>query len=747
MSWILAARISSLCLISCRHQTPSIAVKSLPFTATIFEFLSSQENIRKQLYSSSPLFADYICEGDDQKLVKSLDVDLFYSKLLESCTRFKDIAQVHAQVTKIGLQTSNFIVTKVVHVCSNLGEIRYARQVFEEFPQPNIFLWNAIIKGHCGHDLFKDALEFYREMQLNGVNPDGFTLPYVLKACSGLSAYEIGRRVHAQILLLGFESDVFVQNGLVAMYMKCAATHWARMVFDRLYDRTVVSWTSVLSGYAQNGDPLEALKIFTQMQFSDVKPDWIALVSILRAYTDVECLGQGKSVHSFVIKSGLGLELDLLIALTAMYAKCGEVFVAKSLFDQVPMPDVILWNAMISGYAKNGFADEAIELFRKMISSKAKPDSVTLRSTILACAQVGSLELGKWIDEFVKGSDFSIDVFVNTALIDMYAKCGSLEHAHSVFDRLQNKDVVAWSALIMGYGLHGRGREAIKLFHDMKIAKVAPNDVTFIGVLSACNHSGLVEEGRKYFHCMKRDHGVEPRHQHYACVVDLLGRAGYLTEAYQFVENMPIKPEVTVWGALLSACKMHKNVKLGEYAAKQIFALDPSNAGHYVQLSNLYASVGMWREVFRIRRVMRKARLAKPQGYSEIDIKGKRHAFHVGDKSHHKFEEIFAKLEEVERKLKDAGFVPDTESVLHDLNSEEKEESLCSHSERLAIAFGLISTETGTTLRITKNLRACVNCHTATKFISKIVGREIVIRDASRFHHFKDGSCSCGDYW
>ncbi|KAG9458745.1 hypothetical protein H6P81_003253 [Aristolochia fimbriata] len=685
MSWVLAERKSYLGFVSCRRLSLSIAAKSLTSIRTLFELRSF-----KQFYSSSPLFADYICEDDEEK---SLHVDLFYSKLLDNCTRFKDVAQVHAQVSKIGLQASNFTVTKVVHICSNLGRIQYARQLFEEFPQPNIFLWNAIIRGHSRHDLFKDALELYRKMQLRGVSPDGFTLPYVLKACSGLSAYEIGRRVHAQILLLGFETDVFVQNGLVAMYMKCGATHWARMVFDRLCDRTVVSWTSLLSGYAQNGDPLEALNVFYLMQLSDVKPDWIALVSILRAYTDVEGLGQGKSVHGFVVKAGFDSEPDLLIALTAMYAKCGEVFVAKCLFNQVPKPDVILWNAMISGYAKNGFADEAIELFRKMIASEARPDSVTLRSAILSCAQVGSLELGKWIDELVKVSDFNTDVFVNTALIDMYAKCGSLEHAHSVFDRIQNKDVVTWSALIMGYGLHGCGREAIKLFQDMKRSKVAPNDVTFVGLLSACNHSGLVEEGQKYFHSMKTDYGLEPRHQHYACMVDLLGRAGYLTEAYQFVESMPIKPEVTVWGALLSACKIHKNIKFGEYAAKQIFSLDRSNAGHYVQLSNLYASVGMWSEVARIRRKMKNARLAKPQGYSEIDVKGIRHSFRVGDKSHPKSEDIFGKLEELERKLKDAGFVPATESVLHDLNSEEKEESLCSHSERLAIAFGLISTE------------------------------------------------------
>ncbi|RVW72506.1 Pentatricopeptide repeat-containing protein [Vitis vinifera] len=572
----------------------------------------------------------------------------------------RHLNQIHAQLVVSGLVESGFLVTKFVNASWNIGEIGYARKVFDEFPEPSVFLWNAIIRGYSRHNLFGDAIEMYSRMQASGVSPDGFTLPCVLKACSGVPVLEVGKRVHGQIFRLGFESDVFVQNGLVALV-----------------------WTE----RPANG----SFENFRANETMECEPDWIALVSVLRAYTDVEDLEQGKSIHGCVVKLGLEFEPDLLISLTAMYAKCGQVMVARSFFDQMEIPNVMMWNAMISGYAKNGYVNEAVGLFQEMISKNIRTDSITVRSAILACAQVGSLELAKWME--------------TTSI--------KLNLAREVFDRTLDKDVVVWSAMIVGYGLHGRGQDAIDLFYAMKQAGVCPNDVTF----------------------------------HYACVVDLLGRSGHLNEAYDFITTMPIEPGVSVWGALLGACKIYRHVTLGEYAAEQLFSLDPFNTGHYVQLSNLYASSRLWDSVAKVRILMREKGLSKDMGYSLIEINGKLQAFRVGDKSHPRFKEIFEELESLERRLKEAGFIPHIESVLHDLNQEEKEETLCNHSERLAIAYGLISTAPGTTLRITKNLRACINCHSATKLISKLVNREIVVRDANRFHHFKNGVCSCRDYW
>ncbi|TKY64895.1 Pentatricopeptide repeat-containing protein [Spatholobus suberectus] len=695
----------------------------------------------KYLCSSSALYPEHFVNHNP-----SLNSDSFYASLIDNSTHKRHLDQIHNQLVVSGLQHNGFLMTKLVNRSSNLGQICYARKLFDEFCYPDVFMWNAVIRGYSRNNMFRDTVEMYRWMRWTGVHPDGFTFPYVLKACTELLDLGLSCLIHGQIIRYGFGSDVFVQNGLVALYAKCGHIGVAKVVFDGLYHRTIVSWTSIISGYAQNGEAMEALRMFSQMRNADVKPDWIALVSILRAYADVDDLEQGRSLHGCVVKMGLEDEPDLLISLVAFYAKCGLVTVARSFFDQMKTPNVIMWNAMISGYAKNGHAEEAVHLFRDMISRNFKPDSVTVRSAVLACAQVGSLKLAQWMDDYISNTKYGSDIFVNTALIDMYAKCGSIEFARMVFDRNSDKDVVMWSAIIMGYGLHGQGWEAINLYHEMKQAGVFPNDVTFIGLLTACNHSGLVKEGWELFHCMK-DFEIEPHNEHYSCVVDVLGRAGYLGQACAFIMKMPIEPGVSVWGALLSACKIHRCVTLGEYAAKKLFSLDPYNTGHYVQLSNLYASSRLWDRVAHVRVLMREKGLNKDLGYSVIEINGKLQAFHVGDKSHPMAKEIFSELQRLEGRLKEIGFVPHTESVLHDLNYEEKEENLSFHSERIAVAYGLISTAPGTTLRITKNLRACVNCHSAIKLISKLVKREIIVRDANRFHHFKDGLCSCGDYW
>ncbi|KAK4798197.1 hypothetical protein SAY86_030523 [Trapa natans] len=727
----------------CRH------VRTL--TATVHAVagcLSSALKLPHVNYSNVPFFDfDSRCsEMSRLRFCPFSDPDSFFSFLVDSSTHISHLNQVHARLFMLGLHKSGFLITKLLNASSNLGEILYGRKLFDEFPEPTVFLWNAIIRGYSRQGMFRQALEMYCEMEKAGVSPDSFTFPYILKASSELSTFEMGRRIHGQIFRHGFEGDVFVQNGLIAHYAKCGMINLARMVFDGLDNRTIVSWTSLISGYAQNGHPMEALKIYSQMRRKNVFPDWIVLVSILRAYTDVDDLQQGKSVHGLVIKIGLEKEPDLLISLTSFYAKCGHVTIARTFFNQMDTPNLILWNAMISGYAKNGCAKEAVDLFRDMIFRNIRTDYITVTSAVSACSQIGSLELAKWMGDYIRKSNFKEDIAVRTAIIDMYAKCGSVSLAHEVFNQTDDRDVVMWSAMIVGYGLHGKAWEAIELFNKMKNACVDPNDVTFIGLLTACNHSGLLKEGWELFHRMQH-YGIEPRHQHYACVVDLLGRAGQLGQAYKFIMKMPIQPGVSIWGALLSACKIYCHVSLGEYAAEKLFLLDPHNTGHYVQLSNLYASARLWDQVRRIRILMRERGLTKEFGYSFIEINGKLQVFRVGDKSHPRSNEIFEELEKLERRLKQAGFVPHIDSVLHDLNYEEKEEILCNHSERLAVAYGLISTPPGTTLRITKNLRACVNCHSAIKFISKIEGREIIVRDANRFHHFKDGTCSCGDYW
>ncbi|EPS72721.1 hypothetical protein M569_02036 [Genlisea aurea] len=546
----------------------------------------------------------------------------FYASVVNQCTHRSHLSQIHGQIYSNGMQNNGFIITKLINRCSDIGEIEHARKLFDVFPDKYIFLWNGIIRGYSKHHMLNEVVGMYSRMQLDLVNPDSFSLLHVLKACGNLMAVEYGRAVHGQVFRFGFEEDVFVQNELVLYYSKCRENQRAYVIFSGLRNKDIISWTCLISGYAQNLQPLKALKVFKDMTESYLKPDWVALVSVLKACSDLEEWNHGKNVHALASKSGFESEHDLGIALTSFYAKCGMMMDAKYLFDRMEANDVIIWNALISGFAKNGQFDEVQKLFAEMVIRSIEPDAITLQSTILAFSQHGSLDEARYIGCYTDASKFRDDTFVRSALIDMYAKCGSVELAREIFDSTPCKDVVVWSAMIMGYALHGHGGEAIDLFTDMKDAGIFPNDVTFLGLITACSHSSLVEEGWEIFLSMK-DYGVDPRQKHYAGIVDMLSRAGRLERAFKLITSMPLEPGISVWGALLSGCEIHRRAKLGVYAAEKLFALGPLTVGHYVQLSNFYASAGMWDRVANIRMLMKTKRLNKESGISTIETNGK----------------------------------------------------------------------------------------------------------------------------
>ncbi|XP_051126335.1 pentatricopeptide repeat-containing protein At3g12770 isoform X2 [Andrographis paniculata] len=580
-----------------------------------------------------------------------------YTALLDESTRRIHLAQIHNKLFKHGLQSNGFIITKFINKSSDIGEIR----------------------GYSMHNMPEKVLEMYLRMQNAFVRPDAYTFPLVVKACGILQAVGFGRAIHGQIWRIGFGDDPYVLNGLLSFYLSCEKHDCARDVFNHLSDRNIVSWTLIFSAYVQSGQPMKGLQIFRDMRESGVTPDWIALVSALKAYSDVEDLSQGKCIHGMVLKMGYEFELDLRIALTSLYAKCGQVVAAKVLFDQTETGCVILWNAMISGFAKNGCPKEALDLFTKMNLRNIEPNVVTVQSVVVACAHLGSLEQARWMEGYVNSSKFENDVVVRTSLIDMYAKCGSVESAREVFDSSIERDVVLWSSMIMCYALHGQGREAIALFNEMENSGVRPNKVTFLSLIMACSHTGLVDEGWEFFLAMK-DYGLEPEHKHYASIVDLFGRAGYLDKAHEVITTMPMEPGVSVWGALLSACKIHRHVKLGEYAAEKLFTIDALDIGHYVQLSNLYASSRMWDGVERVRQRVKSKGLNKDSGYSVIEINGKLEAFRMGDKSHPHSNEIYEKLKWLEIKLIELGFTVDADSALYDVDEEGKGALLCNNS-------------------------------------------------------------------
>uniref|UniRef100_A0A0D9WUT4 DYW domain-containing protein n=1 Tax=Leersia perrieri TaxID=77586 RepID=A0A0D9WUT4_9ORYZ len=582
--------------------------------------------------------------------------------------------------------------------------------------------------------------------------------------------------LHAAAIRAGVDGDRAVGFRLQRAYAASGRLDLAVALLRLTPDPTAVFYTSAIHAHSSRGLHLAALALLSEMLTTGLIPTSHTLSASLPA-----CYGLavGRALHAYAVKLELASDSYVATALLGMYARGGDADAARKLFDGMSDPhvvsvtamltcyakmgalddarqlfdgmatkDFICWNAMIDGYAQHGRPNEALRLFRRMLRSGVDPDEVTVVLVLSAVAQLGTVESGKWLHSYVKNSRrVRLNVRVGTALVDMYCKCGSLEDAESVFDSIDNKDIVVWNAMINGYAMHGHSRKALEMFLQLQSQGIWPTDITFIGLLNACSHSGLVDEGRQFFQSMEKEYGITPKIEHYGCMVDLLGRAGLIEEAFHLVQSMPITPDTVMWVSLLAACRLHKNMALGQKIADYLVSKGLANSGMYILLSNIYAAVGNWEEVARVRSMMKASGIQKEPGCSAIEIGRKVYEFVAGDMSHPRTDEIYAMLEKMNCLVKEQGHVPQTELVLHDLDEVTKEKALAVHSEKLAVAFGLISTAPGETIKIVKNLRACSDCHAVLKLISKITGRKIVFRDRSRFHHFVDGSCTCGDYW
>eukprot|EP01018_Ginkgo_biloba_P031899 Gb_11321 [translate_table: standard] len=666
-----------------------------------------------------------------------------YASLLQGCVNRKALPEgklVHAHIIQSGFKCQDiFIANTLINMYAKSGNLVDARSILDQMPKRNVVSWTVVIAAYARHGNSKEALALFYQMQRLGFQPNQFTFASVLPACASLGTLESGKEIHQEIIRNGFQRNVFVGSALIDMYVKCGRIEIARDVFDKMPQRDVVLWNAMIAGYAQNGYVTEALKLFQIMPERDV----VSWTLMIEGYSQNGDIDEALELFKNMPKQNL-VSWNVMIA---GYAQNGQVDEALKLFQKMPERDVISWNTMIAGYTQNGGFDEALNLFHEMQLTDVKPNSDTCASILPACANLAAQEHGKEIHEDIIRRGFQSDVFVGSSLVDMYAKCGSLEDARHVFGKMPKRNVVSWNAMITGFAMHGCGKEALQLFKEMQNSRTNPDRVTFVGVLSACCHAGLVDDGWHYFDCMSRYYKIAPVMEHYCCMVDLLGRAGRLDEALDFINEMPIKPNAAVWGSLLGACRIHKNIELGEHAAEHLFELDPKNGAPYVLLSNIYAVSGRWDEIGKVRKMMKDRRIKKTPGYSWIELNKQVYVFHVGDKSHLQTEKIYAKLERLSGQMKEAGYLPDSQFVLNDVEEEQKEHILCHHSEKLAIAFGIINTPPGTPIRVIKNLRVCGDCHSAIKFISKIDAREIVVRDANRFHHVKDGQCSCEDYW
>ncbi|XP_057851870.2 pentatricopeptide repeat-containing protein At3g24000, mitochondrial [Cryptomeria japonica] len=669
-------------------------------------------------------------------------------KFSEPNTTFSEINENIAALCSHGMLKEALYLMNRSNMCLEEGETLVdARQVFDKMPQRSAVSWNSMIAGYVQNGKIEQAFELFRYMQGANVELNGFVFVSVLRGCISHGSIEQGRQVHGYVVKIGLELNVIVGSVLVDMYAKCDSIENACKVFDKMPEQDVVSWTTMIAGCAQADQGEKALKLYVKMQEQGLKGNQFTLTSVLTACAGRMSLEEGMQFHAYLIKSGFELSIFAANALVDMYAKCKRIEDAFHVFNKMPKRDHISWSTMVVGYGQNMLANEALELVCEMQWEGVKPDNFAFASILSACAGIAAIEQGMQVHTQIIQMGFEQDIYVENALVDMYSKCGNIEAAWNVFDSIYNPNVVSWTAMITGYAKHGLAEKAIQLFEQMLQVGIMPNHITFVGVLSACNHVGLVEKGYRYFESMIHDYGITPRMEHYVCMVDLYGRNGCLEEAKNLIDRMPIKPDALVWQTLLGSCKVHGNMELGKVAAEHVIELKPHDSAGYVLLSNIYATAGRWDEAANVWNTMKQRGVIKEPAHSWVVIKNKVHAFVAGDRSHPQAEEIYKTLEKLVAEMKEAGYEPNTESVLHDVEQVQKENSLYTHSERMAIAFGLMSTPEGTPIRIIKNLRVCGDCHEAAKFISKVVQREIVIRDTNRFHHFKDGLCSCRDYW
>ncbi|XP_057829850.2 putative pentatricopeptide repeat-containing protein At3g23330 [Cryptomeria japonica] len=659
--------------------------------------------------------------------------------------------QIHGYVIKSGFQSNVFAGSALIDMYSKCLNIDYARKVFDQVPEKNAVLWNTMISGYAYNGHTDQALELFHEMNLTGMTPDAITWNAIItshaKKGQGYKALELLFEMH----LADLKPNAISWNSLIAGSVQSGNDEEALKLFHQMQLGSVTldlgSWNGVITRCSQDGHNEETVKQFRQMKMAPIKPNPVTIASILSVCARLMALQHGKEVHCYILRNGFESNVFVGSSLVDMYAKCKSVEAARKIFDMLPQRNVVSWNVMIAAYAQRRHTDDALKLFHQMEDASLKPDLATITPVLPVFSNLMLLQEGKQVHSYLIRHAMDSDVFVRSALIDMYAKCGRIEDSRRVFDQTYERDVAVWNAMIAGYATHGLSEDGLTIFHQMQWSGVKPDHITFTTVLSACSRSGMVSEGCQYFNSMPKDYGIKPSIEHYTCIANLLGFAGNLDDAHKLISNMPFEPDACIWGVLLHACRLHSNVELGEYAAKQLFELEPENVGNYVLLSNIYAAVGRWGDVGKIRDMIKDRAVKIRSECSWIKVNKSVHAFLVGDNSHPELEKISAKFDDLAMQMEEEGFVPEIHLKFSQNNFDGEDYIFCGHTEKLAVVFGLLNTPSQTPIRVIKNLRMCVDCHTTAKIISRITEKEIHVRDTCRFHYFKDGACSCRDSW
>ncbi|GER33407.1 pentatricopeptide repeat-containing protein [Striga asiatica] len=653
----------------------------------------------------------------------------------------RDVSQVHAQVAKFGFRADLSLCNSLLDSYCKSRSLDSAFDFFMEMGLRDTITFNTIITGCSREGAIGEAVRFFVGMQDYGFRPTNFTFAALLRACADVNDTALGLLIHGLVIKANFVQDVFICNALLDFYSKHDFVEDMRTLFDQMPVLDGVSYNILITSYAKNVRLEESLCLFKRLRLTNFSRRDFPFSTMLSVAANMQDIKMGRQLHAQALVTNADSETQVANALVDMYGRCGKFEQAKYLFTSLACMDTIPWTVMISAYIHRGLNAEALDLFNEMRRADIHADQSTFASILNASASLALISLGKQLHARLITAGFESNVYCASALLDMYAKCGSLKDSSAIFVSMPERNSISWNAMISAYAKDGDAEATFRSFEDMASSGFRPDHVSFLSVLTACSHNGRVDEALRYFDTMTRTHGLVPRREHYASLVDVLCRRGRFAEAEEWMERMPFEPDEIMWSSVLNSCRIHKNREFAKRAAGELFKLDGlRDAAAYVTMSNIYAEAGEWDDVAKVKKAMRERGVRKVPACSWVEVDREVHVFSVNDRAHPLSKEIRRKIDELAERMEVEGYQPDVSCALQKVDDEAKAESLKYHSERLAIAFALIKTKEGLPIVVMKNLRACVDCHAAIKVISRIVGREITVRDSSRFHRFKDGA-------
>ncbi|XP_057428194.1 pentatricopeptide repeat-containing protein At5g52850, chloroplastic [Lotus japonicus] len=637
---------------------------------------------------------------------------------------------LHAQLIRFGIGMNLVLKTAIVDMYSKCRRMEDAIKVSNLTTEYDVCLWTTIISGFTQNLQVREAVNAFLDMELSGILPNNFTYASLLNASSSILSLGLGEQFHSRVIIIGLEDDIYVGNALVDMYMKCSSiTKGAVKAFRAIASPNVISWTSLIAGLAEHGFEKESFQLFAEMQAAGVQPDSYTLSTVLVACSNIKSLVQTMKLHGHIIKTKADIDIAVGNALVDAYARGGMAEEAWSVIGMMNHRDPITYTSLAARLNQRGDHDMALKIVTRMCNDEVKMDEFSLASFLSAAAGLGTMGTGKQLHCYSVKTGFERCNSVSNSLVHLYSKCGSMHDAKRAFKEITEPNEVSWNGLISGLVSNGQTSHALYAFDEMRLAGVRPDSVTFMSLISACSHGGLLDQGLEYFYSMEKAYHIKPKLDHYVCLVDLLGRGGRVEEAMGVIETMPFEPDAIICKTLLNACKLHGNVALGEDMARQCLELDPSDPAIYLLLANLYDSAGLNDFGDKTRKLMRERGLRRSPGQCWMEVRSKIHNFSAREKIDEN--EITQKLEFIITEFKNRGYP-----------YQENEDKLY-HSEQLAFAFGLLNVPTMAPIRINKNSLICPHCHTFVMLATQVVRRELIVRDRRRLHFFKDGQCSC----